>query len=182
LQATASRTLGRLHIISNNLATGLPLLETALETALAEHDFVEGAETYASLANAYRWAGQVRRSFGLTDRRVELARAAHDEYQLRHVFSWAGFMASCLADWSTADALFDRQRPIVEQMSGQEPLAFLQINLGFSLYVRGDASSARPWLDRGLSTYRGFGTSSLAWHVGLIGLCDLALARIIHRS
>jgi len=175
LQATAGRTLGRLHVISNDLTTGLPLLETALETALAEHDTVEAAETYACLANAYRWAGQVRRSFELTDRRVELAREAHDEYQLRHVFSWAGFMASCLADWSAADAMFDRQGPIVEHLPGQEPLAFLHVNRSFSLYVRGDASSARSWLDRGLSIYRGFGTSSLAWHLGLSGLCDLAL-------
>jgi DNA-binding NarL/FixJ family response regulator len=174
LQATASRTLGRLHVISNDLATGLPLLEDALETALRERDLVEAAETYASLANAYRWAGQVRRSLELTDRRVELAHEAHDEYQLRHVFSWAGFMATCLADWSIADALFERQRPIVERMPGLEPLAFLQVNRGFSLYVRGDAQSARPWLDQGLSTYRGFGTSSLAWHLGLLGLCDVA--------
>ncbi|MBV9897630.1 MAG: AAA family ATPase [Chloroflexi bacterium] len=175
LQATASRTLGRLHVISNDLATGLPLLEDALESALIERDLVEAAETYASLANAYRWAGQVRRSFELTDHRVELAREAHDEYQLRHVFSWAGFMATCLADWATADALFERQGPIVERMPGLEPLAFLQVNRGFSLYVRGEAHSARPWPDQGLSTYRGFGTSSLAWHLGLLGLCNLAV-------
>jgi DNA-binding CsgD family transcriptional regulator len=175
LQATAGRALGRLHVISNDLATGLPLLETALETALTERDLVEAAETCACLANAYHWAGLVRRSLELTDRRVEFAREAHDEYQLRHVFSWAGFMATCLADWSTADAMFDRQEPIVEHMPGLEPLAFLQVNRGFSMYVRGDTSTARPWLERGLSTYRGFGTSSLAWHLGLTGLCDLAL-------
>ncbi|HLZ26555.1 MAG TPA: AAA family ATPase [Chloroflexota bacterium] len=173
LQATAGRTLGRLHVISNDLVTGLPLLETALETALTEHDLVEAAETCACLANAYHWAGLVRRSLELTDRRVKFAREAHDEYQLRHVFSWAGFMATCLADWSTADAMFDRQGPLVEHMP--EPLAFLHVNRGFSIYVRGDTSTARPWLERGLSTYRGFGSSSLAWHLGLAGLCDLAL-------
>jgi predicted ATPase len=37
LQATAGRTLGRLHVISNDLASGVPLLEAALETALTEH-------------------------------------------------------------------------------------------------------------------------------------------------
>jgi DNA-binding CsgD family transcriptional regulator len=84
-------------------------------------------------------------------------------------------MATCLADWSTADAMFDRQGPLVEHLPGEEPLAFLHVNRGFSRYVRGDPGGARPWLDRGLSTYRRFGTSSLAWHLGLTGLCDLAL-------
>jgi tetratricopeptide (TPR) repeat protein len=142
LQATAGRTLGRLHVISNDLPQGVPLLEAALETALAEHDLVEAAETYACLANAYQWAGQTRRSLELTERRVELAREAHDEYQLRHVYSWGSFMASCLGEWWTADAMLDRQEPILEHMPGQEPLAFLHVNRGFSLYVRGDAAGA----------------------------------------
>ena len=39
LQATAGRTLGRLHVISNDVkTTRLPLLETTLETALTKHD------------------------------------------------------------------------------------------------------------------------------------------------
>lgn len=106
---------------------------------------------------------------------VELAQKAHDLYQLRHVYSWGIFMASVLGEWPVAESMFGQQLPIVESLLGQEPTAFLQVCRGFYLYHRGRYEEARDWLTRGLTVYRAFGTDSLAWHLGLLGLTDAAL-------
>jgi DNA-binding CsgD family transcriptional regulator len=175
LEATANRTFGRLKVLSNDLASGIPLLEQALDTALAVDDFAEAAECYAGLANAYNWAGETRHSLDLTQPRVDIALKAHDPYQLRHVYSWAAHMSAKLGDWPTAEGMLARQAPIVERLGGQEPAAHLCVVNGFLAYQRGEYDVARDWLVRGLAAYRSFGGESLAWHLGLLGLTDLAL-------
>jgi len=175
LEASALRTAGRLHVLSNELSEGMPMLEEALHLLLAQNDVADAAECCAALANAYHWSGQSRRSLVLTERRVELAQRAHDLYQLRHVYSWGIFMGTVLGEWSTVETMFARQLPIVERLLGQEPTAFLQVCRGFYLYHRGVYKEASDWLTRGLTMYRAFGTDSLAWHLGLLGLTDAAI-------
>jgi predicted ATPase/DNA-binding NarL/FixJ family response regulator len=175
LEAPALRTAGRLHVLSNELPQGMPMLEQALNLLLADNDVADAAECCAVLANAYHWSGQSRRSLALTERRVELAQRAHDQYQLRHVYSWGIFMGTVLGEWSAAETMFALQLPIVERLLGQEPSAFLHVCRGFYLYHRGRYEEARDWLTRGLTMYRAFGTDSLAWHLGLLGLTDAAL-------
>jgi hypothetical protein len=79
----------------------------------------------------------------LTERRVELAQRAHDQYQLRHVYSWGIFMGTVLGEWSAAETMFALQLPIVERLLGQEPSAFLHVCRGFYLYHRGRYEEAR---------------------------------------
>jgi len=75
LEASALRTAGRLHVLSNELSEGMPMLEEALHLLLAQNDVADAAECCAALANAYHWSGQSRRSLVLTERRVELAQS-----------------------------------------------------------------------------------------------------------
>jgi DNA-binding NarL/FixJ family response regulator len=152
----------------------MPMLEEALDLLVAENDVANAAECCAALANAYHWSGQSRRALALTERRVELAQRAHDVYHQRHVYSWGIFMGTVLGDWSTAESMFTRQLPVVERLLGQEPTAFLQVCRGFYLYHRGRYQEACDRLTRGLVAYRAFGTDSLAWHLGLLGLTDAA--------
>ena len=175
LEASALRTAGRLHVLNKELSQGMPMLEEALDLLLSEDDVANAAECCAALANAYHWSGHSRRSLALTEQRVALAQRAHDLYQLRHVYSWGIFMGTVLGEWPTAETMFTRQLPIVERLLGQEPTAFLQVCRGFYLYHRGRYAEARDWLARGLTVYRAFGTDSLAWHLGLLGLTDTAI-------
>jgi DNA-binding CsgD family transcriptional regulator/tetratricopeptide (TPR) repeat protein len=175
LQAAALRTVGKLHVLSNDLTRGLPILEEALEMLLNEDQVVDACECCAALANAYHWSGQSHRSLQLTNRRVLLAEAAHDVYQLRHVHSWSIFMATCLGNWPLAEAAHTLQMGIVERLPGHEPEAFLHVCRGYYLYHRNRYDKARESLTRGLTMYGAFGTESLAWHLGLLGLVDLAV-------
>ncbi len=122
LEAAANRTLGRQKVLSNDLSSGIVLLEQALDTALTVDDSAEAAECYACLANAYNWACETRRSLGLLQPRVDIALKAHDPYQLRHAYSWAAHMATKLGDWLTAESILDTQAPIVERLGGRNRL------------------------------------------------------------
>ncbi|MGI8827339.1 MAG: ATP-binding protein [Chloroflexota bacterium] len=174
-EASALRTAGRHHVLNNQLPQGVPMLEGALNLLVAENDVANAADCCAALANAYHWSGQSRRSLDLTERRVDLAQRAHDLYQLRHVYSWGIFMGTVLGEWQIAESMFARQQPIVERLLGQEPAAFLHVCRGFYLYHRGRYKEACDWLTRGPTAYRAFGTDSLAWHLGLLGLTDMAM-------
>ncbi len=59
LEAMANRVVGNLLVRSNELPTGIPLLERALTLALAANDPAEAAECCACLTMAYFWSGQM---------------------------------------------------------------------------------------------------------------------------
>jgi DNA-binding CsgD family transcriptional regulator len=173
LLAAASRTVGNLLALTNDLPAGIALMEHALALATAA-DPAEAAECCAVLAMAYMATGQIRRCEERTQLRMEFARRCHDLFQLRHIYSLLAVTRSIQGDVAEAERMIAQAQPIVERLASPEPAAFLSYIRGVLAYIRGDYAAAEAMLQGAIATFRAIGPNALVWYLGPLGVVLLA--------
>jgi hypothetical protein len=88
LQANAAMALAGVRIRTVDPTAGPPLLQQALDLALAGGDPLLAAEACTALSNAAYWTGELQRAQQYARRRLELAEQAGDVFGMRHAHSW----------------------------------------------------------------------------------------------
>jgi ATP/maltotriose-dependent transcriptional regulator MalT len=154
LETSASRTLGFLLVLGNQIAAGLPLLEQALELADRGKDDGEASECCSALAQAYVWSGDFRRSMEVSLRRVEHARRCRQPYRLRYVYSWLGFLHAAQGQWPLADEALQRAQIEIDKAPSESARAFFRQVRGFLTYQRGDYTQAESDFREALRIFR----------------------------
>jgi DNA-binding NarL/FixJ family response regulator len=170
LEATANRAVGNLLVRGNDIPSGVPILERALELAITADDPAEAAECCSCLALAYGWQGELRRAFEMARRREEFARRCHDLYQLRHALTWLAGWFAVNGKWGEMEQALDRAESIVERLASPEPLAFLHHMRGALAFWRGDYAEAEEQFLRATDIFRQLGPSVLVWYLGPLGV------------
>jgi predicted ATPase/DNA-binding NarL/FixJ family response regulator len=174
LLAAASRTVGNLLVLTNDLPAGIALLERALELAAAADDPVEAAECCAALAMAYMSSGQLRRSAERTRQRMQFALRCHDLFQMRHIYSFLAALHGIQGRLAEAEQLIGQAQPIVERLASPEPAAYLGFIRGMKAYAQGDYAAAEAILQQAIATFRAIGPHTLVWYLGSLGLALFA--------
>jgi DNA-binding NarL/FixJ family response regulator len=159
------------------LATGTPLLERALELAVAADDPAEAAECMACLSHAYSWAGDFTRLAPLTEVRLVYAKRCHDPYQLRHVFSYQAKLAILQGRWEEARQQLSVARSMLAHVASPEPQALLQTFEGELAYWQGQYAEAERLFDEANAAFRAIGPGALVWFLGLSALARLVLGK-----
>jgi ATP/maltotriose-dependent transcriptional regulator MalT len=172
LLATATRTTGNLLVRSNELPAGTALLEEALGLATAVGDLGEAAECCGCLTFAYFWAGRADRAREAVLRRRELARRAHDVYQLRHVAVLLAMVEFGAGDLAEAGRRLTEGRQLVEQLASPEPLAMLRTAEAWLCWARGDDSAAVAGIREAVERYRALGPGLAVWYQGQLALVE----------
>ncbi|MHB8577915.1 MAG: ATP-binding protein, partial [Dehalococcoidia bacterium] len=102
LEAGATLALANTRGRLGDPAAVRPLLEHALERALAGDRVALAADVCATLANTCYWTGGLNASRLYAERRLELARQIGDSFGLRHAHSWLANLAWSRGDWDLA--------------------------------------------------------------------------------
>jgi predicted ATPase/DNA-binding CsgD family transcriptional regulator len=179
LEAAASRTVGNLLVRSNDAAAGMPLLDRALDQAVAADDLVEAAECAACLAVAHFWQGAIGKSREVNMRRLAFAERCHDRYQLRHLYTWFAVCDGMQGEADAADRWLDRAQPIVDRLASPEPLAYLTFCRGAgAFYNRGDYGAAEAYLQEAIALYREAGPGALIWYLGVLGWVQAIVGKV----
>jgi DNA-binding CsgD family transcriptional regulator len=177
LIVAGTRSLGNLLVRSNDLTTGIALLEEALTLATTLSDPFEAAECCAGLATAYLWQGSARRSRDITLRRLTFAQRCHDLYQLRHLFSWLAFVGAFLGEWTDVDANLDRAKVITDDLASPEPQAFLRFVRGIIALTQGEPVEAEGHFQAAVALIRAIGPDALVWFLPGLGLAQALQGR-----
>jgi DNA-binding CsgD family transcriptional regulator/tetratricopeptide (TPR) repeat protein len=175
LRAVAGRAVGNLLVRGNQVTAGIAVLKDALVRASALDDAAEVAECCANLASASYWVADLDASRQYTDLREAAARRCQQPYELRHIHTWAAFLAATRGDWEQAETLLARARPIVDNLSSTEPLGFFHHITGFLAWERGDFDQATRALDQAIAIFRASSPGGLIWYLGPLGLCRQAI-------
>jgi carbon-monoxide dehydrogenase large subunit len=172
LAAAGTRSLGNLLVRSNDLATGIALLEEALSLATALGDPVEAAECCAGLSSAFLWQGSARRSREVTLRRLTFAERCHDLYQLRHIHSWLAFASAFLGLRAEVDEQLERAQTVTDGLGSPEPRAFLHFVRGVVALNRSEPTEAEAHLHEAMAIFRAIGPDALVWYLPCLGLAQ----------
>ncbi|HEX7101940.1 MAG TPA: response regulator transcription factor, partial [Nitrolancea sp.] len=164
------RALGNLLVRGNDLATGITLLERALEQAEASDDLLEAAECCGCLAPAYFWQGRLNASRGITLRRLTFATRSHDRYQLRHVYTWLAVIDAMQGKIDEANRRLDQAQELVEQLASPEPFAYVTFCRAAFCYTVGDLVTAESLSRVAIDAFRAIGPGALVWYLGFRGL------------
>lgn len=174
LLAVASRTLGNLLVRSNNEADGIALLEQALAYAVAADDPVEAAECCGCLAPAYFWEGRLNRSREITRQRLAFAQRTHDQYELRHIYTWLAAVDALQGKFHDVEHWLGQAQTIVERLASPEPQAFLTFGRGGFAHQLGKDAEADALLQDAVAVFRQIGPGALIWYLGLLGVVQAA--------
>jgi DNA-binding CsgD family transcriptional regulator len=177
LLASARRALGNLLARGGDLRGGIGLLESALAIAESENDPIEAAECCACLALAQFWTGAVAASAEIARRRLVHARRSHDEYQLRHVYSWLAVCAGLQGDLTEAERWLAQSEVVAARLASPEPAAYYRFVRGALAFTRGDVIAAEAELSAAVTEFRAIGPGALVWYLGMHGLTLTELGR-----
>jgi DNA-binding CsgD family transcriptional regulator len=177
LESAASRTLGFLLVLDNDLLRGRELLERALALALEAGDVAHAADVCASLAQAFVWSGEFHRSREISLRREQWARASYQIEGLAYVYSWLAFLGAVRGDWPEAERWIRPAEAAVDRLPSQRPAAFLRQVRGYLAFQKGDYAAAEADFQAALSIFRDKDPMEFVLCVGLLGLCQLHLAK-----
>ena len=177
LEAAASRTLGFLLVVQNDIPTGVRHLEQALALADADDDPVEAAECCSYLAQSYCWSADFERVRQVSTRRTEFARRCQQPFHLCNGFTWLAFAAAVQGSWSQAHELSAMAQQAGEHApSGGSPPFLRQIR-GFIAYQQGDYSLAEREYQSAVTIFRAKDPVEFALCLGPLGLALLASGR-----
>lgn len=177
LEAGAAVALAQALGRSSNPSAARPLLETALQRALAGDDPALAAEVCASLANTCYWIGELAASRRYAERRLELAERAGDAFALRHAHSWLALLAWSRGDWQAATDLLRTAEPVLVRLDNPEPLGFLRLIEGLIAFSTGDLERAYTNVTEALARFEPVGPATVVWYAGWLPLVCLALGR-----
>jgi predicted ATPase/DNA-binding CsgD family transcriptional regulator len=170
LEAQAALALANGRARSADPVEVRPLLERALERALAADDLSLAAEVCASLSNSHYWTGSLRASSRYGSRRLLLAERGADVFSLRHGRSWMALLAFSRGDWDEARQLLAAAEPALLRFGSPEPLAFLRVVQGLIAYRVGPIDEARGRLAEMLELLGRAEPATLVWYAGLHAL------------
>ncbi|HEX3723159.1 MAG TPA: LuxR C-terminal-related transcriptional regulator, partial [Nitrolancea sp.] len=168
LLATANRSLGNLLVRGNDRHRGIPLLERALEQALAANDLLEAAECCGCLAPAYFWQGRLNRSGEIAQQRLDYAQRSHDTYQLRHVYTWLAIVDAMQGNIAQTSQRLDQAEVLAEQLASPEPIAYVNFCRVAFAYQQGDYARAETLSLAATDAFRQIGPSALVWYFGFL--------------
>ncbi len=177
LEANAMLTLASIRSRASDPSEARPLLQGAIERALASEELAGAAEICATLANNYYWTGELRASRTYAERRLELASRAHDVFGLRHAHSWLANLAWSRGEWDEARRLLREAEPVLARLESPEPIAFLRLIDGMIDYRTGAFDRAYALVAEALSLFKRVDPATLVWYAGWLPLVCLALGR-----
>lgn len=177
LQASAALALAGVRTRSVGPAAGLPLLEQALDQALAVADPLLAAEACAGLAGTYYWTGQMQRAEVYARRRLELAERAGDVFGMRHAHSWLALVLLTLGQWDNARELLDRCEPLLARLDNPEPVAFVGILRAVIAFQVGEFEDAHARATEAMQVFERVDPATVVWYLGILVLGCLALGR-----
>lgn len=166
LVTTARRALGNLLSRANNLHSGIPLLEQALELAVTGDDPMEAAECCACLRMACAWNGEYRRAIAYGRQEITCAQRCHAPYLLRHAYTHLAVLHLMAGLPAEAEQLLDSAKPVLEQLGSPEALAYLSFIRGAPAYFRGDYAAAEHLAAQAIAAFQRLNPHSVVWYVG----------------
>lgn len=178
LAARAALALANVQVRVDDPLGGRPLLQEALEAALASGDVSLAVETCATLTNSYYWTGELRESLRYAEQRRELAERAGDLFALRHAHSWLALLEITRGDWDRARSLIGRSEQDLVHLASPEPLAFLRVVDGFLCLRVGDLKRATDRLTEALATFEEIDPATVVWYDGLLALILVRAGRL----
>jgi predicted ATPase/DNA-binding CsgD family transcriptional regulator len=173
LEAMARRVVGNVLVRSNDLPTGIALLEDALALADSVQDLPEASECCACLTLAYFWSGKVQQMKEILQRRLELARRGSEPYQLRHIYPWLAGCAMGQADFSEAEQWLSQAEVVIASLASPEPRAFLLHIRGALAALQQEYDAAVEQLEQAAAIFRQLGSGMLLWYLPLLGWVQL---------
>jgi hypothetical protein len=178
LEAKACRALGKLLTrMGASVAEGAEVVERALALATAADDPSEMAACLFRIACSALNAGQLKKCLDASFARIDLARRAHDPFQLYHSQAWLAYMAALKGDWPEVSRLVAELQSPVERLANSEPLSFLLKAKGYSAYQRGEFLAAEAAF-AAVEKILGDGQGGLTLYHGLLGLAQAAAGKL----
>ena len=171
------RVVGNLLVRSNDLPTGIPLLEPALTLAVAADDQVEVAECCACLTLAYFWSGQIHQMKESLLRRMEAVHRCQESYQLRHMYPWLAGCAAFQGNFSEAEQWLTQAEAAITSLTSPEPLAFLLQIRGLLANSQHTYEVAEGHLAQAVALFRQMGPGVLIWYLPILGWVELLLGK-----
>jgi DNA-binding CsgD family transcriptional regulator/tetratricopeptide (TPR) repeat protein len=169
LEAVACCVIGNARARSNELAAGRAALERSLALAQELDDPALAAEACGYLANVYAWTADLESSRQVSLLRAEFAQRTQDPFELRHTYSWIGFIELLQGRWVEAERWFAQQERIIEALQSPEPHATLQADRGVLCYLRGKFDEAEQRLRAFVELLRPTRSGALLWYLGWFG-------------
>lgn len=175
LEASASRTMGFMLVLENQLAGGIPLLERALHLATDSDDMAEAEECGSALAQAYVWSGRIQDAVSTSRERERHARRAQQPYRLYYVYSWLALLAAARGDWDEAGASLGQATSSLAGAASVRPSAFLHQVRGFLAFQRAEFGQAEGHFRAALEVFQHKDPLEHQLSSGMLGLSQLAL-------
>lgn len=177
LQANAAMAMAGVRIRAVDPMEGPPLLQQALDLALAAAEPLLAAEACAQLSNTYYWTGELQRSHQYARRRLELAEQAGDVFGMRHAHSWLANVLLSLGQWDDARELLDRCEPLLARLDSPEPTAFVRQLRAVIAYRTGDFEQSAADGSQALQVFERVDPATTIWYRGVLALACLGLGR-----
>lgn len=177
LQATAALALAGVQVRAIDPAAGRPLLQQALELALAVADPLLAAEACGSLSNSYYWTGELQQSRAYARQRIELAERAGDVFGMRHTHSWLAIVLLTLGEFAEAQALLDECEPLLARLDNPEPIAVVRMFSAVIALQRGEHERSYALVSDALGLLAQVGPATGLWYRPILVLACLALGR-----
>ncbi|MGE3520828.1 MAG: AAA family ATPase, partial [Vicinamibacterales bacterium] len=177
LEPRAAMALAGIRGRWTGTAAQRPLLQTALERALAAGDPALAAEACAQLSPSFYWTGELREAIRYAERRLALAQEAGDPLALRHAHSWLALQVLSRGDWDDARRLLATAEPLVARLDNPEPIAFVRMIAGIIEYFAGDLSAAYDLTTGAVARFEQIDPGTVLWYAGVPALICLELGR-----
>ena len=177
LEAAANRAVaGKLYTPGNDLTSTSRSLEQALGLAEASDALSEAAECCFYLARAYYWMAEIRRSYAVSFRMMELIEQSQHPYQLRNALPCLALLYASQGLWDEAKQAIEQARPILGHLTSPFPLTLLHQVRGFLAYQQEDYETAERELQIATVDQQ-TGPERLMFFTGLLGLTQVALGK-----
>jgi DNA-binding CsgD family transcriptional regulator len=176
LEARAALALANVRVRADS-GGARPLLDRALDRALAAGDLAVAIESCAGLSNSYYWTGELAASERAARRRLALAERGADLFGLRHAHSWLALLACSRGDWAGARRLLDEAEAALLRLATPEPLGFVRVVQGLVHWRLGELEEAGARLGEALALMAGTDPATQVWYAGLPVLVHLELGR-----
>jgi DNA-binding CsgD family transcriptional regulator len=176
LEATAALALANVRVRAD-AGGDRPLLERALERALAAGDLAVAIEACAALSNSYYWTGELAASERAARRRLALAERGCDLFGLRHAHSWLALLACSRGDWDEARRLLGEAEAALLRLATPEPLGFVRVVQGLVEWRVGELEAAAGRFAEALRLMAETDPATQIWYAGLPVLVHLDLGR-----
>jgi DNA-binding CsgD family transcriptional regulator len=176
LEARAALALANV-LVRTDAGGARPLLERALDRALAAGDPALSIETCAALANSYYWTGELAASERVARRRLALAQRGSDPFGSRHAHSWLALLAWSHGEWAAARHLLDEAESGLLRLATPEPLGFVRVVQGLVHWRLGELDQAAARLGQARALMADADPATQVWYAGLPVLVHLEQGR-----